>query len=367
MKKILIALSICMFGMNVVAMQKSKRVPTIKKATRKLSPTEKSTLTTFIDKATTLSGRKPKTIDHLVGPAFILNRPDIIPLLLKMGLDQDTKDEAIVLASLYENRVIKWTLCEAGASLTAMNEVLANIRDCLNEPLVLAAKHGCEAIVKKLLDEGANGNAVDRDYKYALRWAGENGYENVCNLLMDRWDNSNDASIKQDISDQTLEKLREDWRKKESAILNNFKKSLRGTLYDKQRAKPLDLGVAAVAYERADILRLLLNKGLDPNSKDEWGCSFLVTAARKGLLDIVKVLLQRGANPDAWDTCDGLTALMWSIEGDHTQIAQMLIETGANPSIKVGNETALSIARKKEHADMVGILETANEKYLRRS
>jgi hypothetical protein len=47
-----------------------------------------------------------------------------------------------------------------------------------------------------------------------------------------------------------------------------------------------------------DQVRILLDKGVDPNTQDPYGFSPLYLAASSGRVEIVKMLLAKGAKPD---------------------------------------------------------------------
>src|SRR5439155_27117275 len=75
---------------------------------------------------------------------------------------------------------------------------------------------------------------------------------------------------------------------------------------------------------------LLLQKGADPNLARESGKAPLMTAARLGQVDVVKLLLDRGANINARTKKFGQTAVMWA--AGYPAIVRLLLERGADPS-----------------------------------
>jgi len=71
-----------------------------------------------------------------------------------------------------------------------------------------------------------------------------------------------------------------------------------------QRVAPLH---AAAAVQDLDTIRLLLDRGADPNARQQQGFTPFHTAASRGDIEMAKLLLDHGADPHA-TTDDGLTA-----------------------------------------------------------
>src|SRR6266446_5844185 len=84
----------------------------------------------------------------------------------------------------------------------------------------------------------------------------------------------------------------------------------------------------------AAMIQLLLDAGADANSADPTGETALMTAARVGDLDSVKVLLDRGAIVDAEDPTFQQTALMVAVREGHAEVVRLLIDRGANVNAK---------------------------------
>ena len=88
----------------------------------------------------------------------------------------------------------------------------------------------------------------------------------------------------------------------------------------------------------------MLSQGVDENSVDEDGTSALMAAAFAGELEIVRHLLEAGADPDLQDEA-GLTALMnaviaegeMDLDGGHglfLEIVELLLDRDADPRIE---------------------------------
>ncbi len=85
----------------------------------------------------------------------------------------------------------------------------------------------------------------------------------------------------------------------------------------------------AVFFGHGDFLESLLARGLDPNARDMYGASPLMYAASEGQSDVVRLLLESGADPNLTDEYFGWTALMYAcFEGD-LESTKLLLEAGA--------------------------------------
>jgi uncharacterized protein len=86
------------------------------------------------------------------------------------------------------------------------------------------------------------------------------------------------------------------------------------------RVQPLH---AAVAARNAEAVRLLLERGADPNARQQVGYTPLMGAAGSGRDDLVDPLLARGADPTAV-SADGKTAASVARDHGHAALADRL-------------------------------------------
>jgi len=117
--------------------------------------------------------------------------------------------------------------------------------------------------------------------------------------------------------------------------------------------------------ENGDIQRVreLLDSGVDPNFQNRLGTTPLMMASAWGYTEIVRLLLKKGADPNIqsrnmvlYDFGD--TALMYATLEGETETVRLLLENGANPNIINNNgDTALSLALRNGHTDIVELLE----------
>ena len=95
----------------------------------------------------------------------------------------------------------------------------------------------------------------------------------------------------------------------------------------------------AARYGKTDAVKLLLERGADPNMTDGWNDTPLHNAVINWEKDCVRLLLDRGADPNIRDE-DGKTPLALVLhrgndgEDEDIALAQMLLDAGAEPDTK---------------------------------
>jgi cytochrome c len=115
----------------------------------------------------------------------------------------------------------------------------------------------------------------------------------------------------------------------------------------------------ATLRAHTDAVRLLLERGADPNAESSVGSvgTPLHAAASKGDVESVTMLLQRGADPNLV-TSDGTAPLHHAAKGGHLEIAQMLIERGADVNaLTAMGEPPIHFAKKHQHEALATYLE----------
>lgn len=123
---------------------------------------------------------------------------------------------------------------------------------------------------------------------------------------------------------------------------------------------PLD---AAVQYGYEDIAKLLLDNGANPNTVDDWGDTLLHICAEKGKSKLVKILLKAGANPNVRNST-GKTPLHLAALGNSVTIVKYLLEAGAETDVLDQNlQTPLHYAAGHNYYKVVRILLEAGADY----
>ncbi|MBL7812540.1 MAG: ankyrin repeat domain-containing protein [Bacteroidetes bacterium] len=103
-------------------------------------------------------------------------------------------------------------------------------------------------------------------------------------------------------------------------------------------------------------------KTTDIEATNSYGETPLMQACRLGNLEMVKLLLQNAANPNA-RTPGSDFALAISARYGYTEIVQSLLDNGADPTMKNGEgKTASKIAKAAKNKEIAGILKKAEKK-----
>jgi ankyrin repeat protein/tetratricopeptide (TPR) repeat protein len=108
---------------------------------------------------------------------------------------------------------------------------------------------------------------------------------------------------------------------------------------------------------RTELAAILLERGIDPNVRDEEGDVPLAQAAFLGHIEVVRLLLEHGADVNAAND-DGVNALMLAALGGHAEVVEALVAAGADPNARDRDgDTPLGYyAAAQGHIDVVDVL-----------
>jgi uncharacterized protein len=222
--------------------------------------------------------------------------------------------------------------------------------------LFAAARLGCEAQARALLDRGATVDARDRDGATALAKSAQAGKLPLIKLFLERGANVNARAI--DGSTPLFYAAEAD---RGAAIALLLERGADPNIPGRKGLPPL----AAAAYHgSADSVERLLKHGADPNALDDEGKSAMVYAAGHAYAPIVALLLQTGVDVNR-RYAHGLTSLMWAAGHDASAgvddveaTIKTLIARGAALDLKDDRgKTAADIAHGLGHEAAVKLLE----------
>jgi ankyrin repeat protein len=94
-----------------------------------------------------------------------------------------------------------------------------------------------------------------------------------------------------------------------------------------------------------------LDKGVDVNTKSRYGATALSFACDKGHVEVVRLLLERGADPDVRDTFYKATPMSWAAPKGFTEIVKLLLDKGSKEKGQ-----ALIIASSGGFVDMLQMI-----------
>ncbi|CZR56859.1 uncharacterized protein PAC_06748 [Phialocephala subalpina] len=236
--------------------------------------------------------------------AAYFGRVETTMTLLKNRHDLDSKDTygrtALSYAAAHGHEAVVKLLLEKGAELETKDEYYGS-----RTPLSWAAEDGHEAVVKLLLEKGAELETKDDYGRTPLSWAAEDGHEAVVKLLLEKG----------------------------------------AELETKDDCGRTPLSYAAM-YGHEAVVKLLLEKGAELETKDkDFGRTPLSWAANNGH---EAVLLEKGAELENKDKEYGRTPLSWAAwapPNGHEAVVKLLLEKGAELETKDNNgRTPLSYA-----------------------
>jgi ankyrin repeat protein len=320
----------------------------------------------------------------------------LISVILWAGIAQAEAnlDEQLVRAAKAGDAALVDTLLTKGAFINAKDL-------CGQTALMWAAKEGHAEVVQLLLSKNADVHTRDEGGRTALMWAGREVYAKVLQLLLE---NGADVNEKDRYGETALtlaiqflgydgitqmeeccpldreerncssDGMRPPWRRESErtevmkllqprgadealivAASQRDEKKIRQLLDAGAdvRARTTN-GVTALmmAIEwravdkrgNADVAKLLLEKGADANSPDNYGRTALTRAVLLGQADMVKLLLDKGADINAVDKY-GWTPLMFAASQGQPDVLRYLLDKGAYINVQaMTGRTALMAA-----------------------
>ena len=202
--------------------------------------------------------------------------------MVEQGVDQNEKNHALAIAAKMDHLAIVRYLVEHGADQNVTNKKGAT-------PLMLATRMNHLEVIKYLVDNGADmEKASIVDGYTALLFAAYKGDMEIVKYLVQHGADKNKVNH--------------------------------------NGASPL---LIAAGKGRLGIVHYLVQQGSDLNKAQNDGVTPLLAAAWSGHLVVVKYLVQQGADSNKADN-EGTTPLMDAARNGHLEMVEFLVENGAD-------------------------------------
>lgn len=265
-----------------------------------------------------------------------------------------TSIKQLVIAGLLLQSGISVAYNDGQAIANAVNKFASNRKE--DSKLIIAAQKGnVKDLEAALNDSKVNIDEIGKlSGKTALMLACQNGHKRAVEILLSKGANPHIVS---------------EWGSNSAAreaVKGGHVEILKLLLRDKHVGTHVRLSLGYALIEatikgRNDIVKLLLESGVDPNVKGSresdhsYGSTFALLEAVIGShTSMVQLLLAKGADINMQSDEMSLTPLaVASGEGDEGMI-KLLLNKGANPNIRdVHGETALDYAKSERHRALI--------------
>jgi len=271
-----------------------------------------------------------------------------------------SKNRRLLLAAEQGNQEEVTKALAKGANIDALYKE-GDLYDC--SALLIAVINKNYAIAEYLIDHGADVHFERKGGQSVISWSCMRGNKN---LLLKLLDNGVDVNRTDQYGVTPLMEGVESGDAEIISILITAGADIFACYRDGRMA--IDF---AVEKGHTEVVKTLINAGntAENNNRAE---SYVMRAACYGLYDIAEFLINKGANVNFRSTNEytwGWTPLMYACRNGHSKVVKLLLERGADVSIKIDNDisedhgyTALEFATGKRAKTIQELLKKAIEK-----
>lgn len=215
-------------------------------------------------------------------------------------------------------------------------------------PLHYAAAYGRIRVVELLLEKGANVNITNEGGETPLHYATKHGHTKVMEILLE---NGADVTQKGTGCGTPLQWAARNGQVNAARILLDAGADVcnKGT---SSECLPL---IDAVGSDQIEMVAFLLSKGANVNAKASYNRTPLFIAVCRRNVELASLLLETGAEANIMS--NGRTALIASVLNDDVKMTELLLAHGANVNTQSEyHSTPLYIAYRRDNIEIGQIL-----------
>jgi ankyrin repeat protein len=168
--------------------------------------------------------------------------------------------------------------------------------------------------------------AFDAHAESALADAIQNGDTRSAQALLQSGANVNEAQ-----NDGSTPLLWAVYQVNEQLVADLLRKEADPSKANSFGASPLS---EAARLANLNLVEQLLDAGADPDSANADGQTPLMLAAFNGSVDVARALIKEDANVNAIEQWTGQSALMWAVARNNPEMAELLIDNGADVNLR---------------------------------
>jgi len=280
------------------------------------------------------------------------NHIDCLKMLLNFETDKTLRNETsyseplLITAAKYDAKDVAAWLLESGESTDVTD------KEGLT-PLHYAAINGSRSITLLLLKRGADVNSKDKNYLTPLHYAALKRHTDIA-IILSAWKADLHAETKGRLTPLHLVTTEDELHFLKALACNGGNIPI--PVVNKQRDYPIH---TSATYGNENILQWIIDNGMSVNISNAAGYTPLLNVARVGNSALARKLLVRGADVNVKVSReDTRTSLHAACLSGNVDVARLLLENGADPNscTSTDKRTPLHWAAQLGHLEMTKLL-----------